>query len=514
MTGYGNGLGYKFRNIGAVKAGADSVFPITNKKVGLVFVTGNSHSIGRISALPGDAFASKVWEYTQSAAVAKPQSAILDVGDTSGNYSTTHYSPFVTFLADLVAARTDLDHIVVIAQGQGSTGFVDGTWSVANIAAPNRLANGVSRYNAAHAALLAHGNTLEAVCAVHLSSKPDSDISAADSPTMIARVHAYAQAQDDYIDYVRANLSGFSATTPVIVSMAMTLEQVTAEGTNHHIFAAAGNGSPWRKAYTWFMDPINDWGYGVAGLPVVPFDGTHANHDGEITKGHLLYQGYTRALTNTAPSAPFSALNSWSACESLYDFRAGEGRDKKGSYDLVGAGSAPPLVRYDSKFGTRVFDRPSGTGRVWKRQQHLPASYTWFMRLSLDALARTHGLFNNTDTVSGSEALYRAYINSSNQMVVGHGASAQITQALALTANTVFDLAISYDGTTLKLYKDGALITSAAAGAVDNQRGLYVGSQTNAFTNVILGDIQSLAVYNTALTDAQILALHQATYTR
>lgn len=486
----------------------------TGRKVGIVFVTGNSHSIGRIPSVAGDAFPSNVYEFKQEGNIRKTGVPILDVGDTSGNYSTAHYSPFVTFASDLAAARSDLSFILFVANGQGSTGFVDGTWSVANIAAPNRLAGAVSRYNTAYDYLIAHGANVEVIAGFHLSSKPDADVTVNDAATVVAKANAYATAQDSYIDYIRANLHGFTATTPVVVSMAMTLTQITADGVDNHIFAAAGNGSPFRKAYTWFMDPINDWGYGVTGLPVVPFDGTHANHDGEVIKGHLLYQGYLKAITNSVPDAPFSGLSTWSSAESLYDFRAGDGNDKKGTYHLAGAGALSPLVRYDSRFGTRVYDRPNGSGRMWKRNRYLPANYTWFARVSFDTIAAVQGLFMNTDTVAGSEAQYRAYLNASGQFVLGHGPTAQITADLGVTANTICSIAVSYDGTTLSLYRNGTLVTTAAAPAVDNQRGLFIGAQNSAAAGPLLGDMQALAVFNRALTAPEILALHNATYTR
>lgn len=133
------------------------------------------------------------------------------------------------------------------------------------------------------------------------------------------------------------------------------------------------------------------------------------------------------------------------------------------------------------------------------------------MRLAEDSVTTTMGLLMNTD--AGTVEQVRNFINSTGQWVIGHGASAQITQALGLSNNEKVSLAIRFDGTTLTAFKNGVQIASAAAPAVDQTRGLFLGAQTAAAANPLIGDIQFAAIYSAALTNQQILELHNATYT-
>lgn len=228
----------------------------------LVSVTGNSHSIGRDTAQGGDVFAANVRQWTQEGTLAFPAAAILDVGDTSGNTVSTMFSVQLTFLNALSAARSYAALVVVVANGQSSTGFVDGTWKAGSA----RLATAKDRFNAAYKYLIDNGYNVEVAAAVHLSSQPDFDIS--DTNTVLEKAAVYAENIDGYVDYIRQNFSGVSSATPIIISAAMTLTQITALGTNEHAFSSAGNGVYRRKAFTWFVDPINDWGDGeTANLP-------------------------------------------------------------------------------------------------------------------------------------------------------------------------------------------------------------------------------------------------------
>lgn len=475
--------------------------------VGLILKTGNSHSIGRVSA-SGDTFNAKIKQWTQAGAIAAPAAAIFDDGDTSGNWEAGDLSPLLSMLNALVTDFPDLSEIVVVPNGQGSTGFSDGTWTPGG----TRLPGAVSRWNAAKAAIEARGDTVVPICAVHLSANPDVAAVNAASDNIGAQL-TYANNQDAYTDHLRANLSGVDSTFPVIIGCAMTNSELGGAGTNAPDGVSAGNGSAFRRAYTWHMDPINDWGDGeTANLPVANFDGTHADRPGTLTEGRLLYAGYQRAITNPAPHAPFSGFATWSSCVSLYDFRSGCGRDHVGGYNLTQPTTNPPLLRWASAFGTFVFDRPSGTGRTFERPRYLPAQYTIVTRVSFDSLASAQGLLMNALGVSAVQQ--RFFINSSGNIVAGNAGGSQVSVAHGLSINTIYTLAATYDGTNIRVYRNGTLLATAAAPAPDQTQNLYLGAQGSASTGPLLGDMQWLAVYNRALDATELGELHSAEYNR
>jgi hypothetical protein len=285
-------------------------------------------------------------------------------------------------------------------------------------------------------------------------------------------------------------------------------------GTNTQAGVSAGQGVPFVRPYTWFMDPINDWNDGeTANLPVADFDGLHANRVGEATKGRLTYAALARANNNTQASAPFSSLSSWANMESLYDFRSGTGKDIVGAYNLTqGSGSQPGLIRWASAFGTRVFDRPSGANRVFFRNRYLPAQYTISTRVQFDSLSAAQGLFMNT---AGSGSVQQRFFINATNFVAGNAGRTDITTAHGMSINTTYNLAVTYDGTNIRAYKDGVLLGSAVASVTPDQtRGLYIGCQNDVFAGPFLGDMQWAAIYNTALSSAQLADLTSATYNR
>lgn len=479
-------------------------------QVGLVLVTGNSHAVGRDSA-SGDVFAAKVSQWTQAGAIAAPAAGMLDFGDTASGFSPSDITPMLSLLNALAAARADLPEIVVVPNGQGSTGFSDATWTSGG----SRLPGAVARWNAAKAAIEARGDTVVPLCAIHLSSNPDVAGVVAASGNELVTAHVYSDNQDAYVDYLRANLSGVDpASFPVIVGCAMTASEISGAGTNAPVGIAVGNGIAFRRRNTWFMDPVNDRGDGeAANLPIAPFDGIHANRLGELTKGRLLYAGLARAAANAAPNAPFSGFASWADIASLYDFRSGGGKDQgPGGYHLTQPHSNPPLIRFASAFGTFVYDRPTGTGRTFERPRYLPAQYTIVTRVSFDSLSSAQGILMNALGVSAVQQ--RFFISSSGNIVAGNAGGSQVSVAHGLSINTIYTLAATYDGTSIRVYRNGTLLATAAAPAPDQTQNLYLGAQGSASTGPLLGDMQWLAVYSRALNAGEISELTTAEYHR
>lgn len=478
-------------------------------QVGLVLVTGNSHSVGRVSAT-GQTFNAKIKQWTQAGAIAAPAAAILDAGDTSGNFESGDLSPMLSFLNALAAARPELAEIVVVPNGQGSTGFSDAYWASGS----TRLVASKNRWNAAKAAIEALGKTVVPICAVHLSANPDVSTVAATAASVTANALTYAANQDGYVDYLRANLGGATSAFPVVIGCAMTASELSGAGTDAPAGTSAGQGIAFRRAYTWHMDPINNWGDGeTANLPVLNFDGTHADVAGEGTKGRLVYAGYNRAKLNLSPSDPFSALSSWSSIVSLYDFRSGCARDfGGGGYNLSQPGSNAGLIRWASAFGTFVYDRPSGTNRTFLRPRYLPAQYTIVTRVSFDTVSVAQGLLMNVLGVTAVQQ--RFFVSGSGNLVAGNAGGSQASVAHGMSINTIYTLAVTYDGTSLRLYRNGTLLVTAAAPAPDQTQDLYLGAQGGSAVGPLQGDMQWLAIYNRALTATELTELNAAVYNR
>ncbi len=478
-------------------------------QVGLVLVTGNSHSVGRVSAT-GQTFNAKVKQWTQAGAIAAPAAAILDAGDTSGNFESGDLSPMLSFLNALAAARPELSEIIVVPNGQGSTGFSDGYWTSGS----TRLIGAKDRWNAAKAAIEAQGKTFVPLCAIHLSANPDVSTVAATAASVTANALTYAANQDSYVDYLRANLNGVTPSFPVVIGCAMTSSELSGAGINAPAGVAAGQGIAFRRAYTWHMDPINNWGDGeTANLPVANFDGTHADVNGEGTKGRLLYAGYNRAKLNLSPSDPFSALSSWASDASLYDFRSGCARDfGPGGYNLTQPGSNAGLIRWSNAFGTFVYDRPSGTNRTFLRPRYLPSQFTIATRVLFDTLSAAQGLLMNSLGVTAVQQ--RFFISSGGNLVAGNAGGSQASVAHGMSINTIYTLAATYDGTNLRLYRNGTLLVTAAAPAPDQTQDLYLGAQGGSAVGPLQGDMQWLAIYNRALTATELTELNAAVYNR
>ena len=506
--------------IGGVLASAALTIPVsalgtavvTALTVAIIFLMGNSHMGGRPVA-SGDAIAdARVFEVNQSGNIVPVTGARFSDGDTtSGGLIATNCSPGISFINAFAAANPSYDRIVVVTDMQGSQGLVNGYFSADPADFPNRLVANKDRFNAAVALLQSQGYIVTACGGVFANGEPDSDVSV---PSLVtAKANAYADDHELLVAYIRANYTG-SANVPIVVSQAKTDTETTADGLDCHAFGAAAAGIGFRVPRTWFADPIIDTGFGeTANLPIQTLaDNRHHDLNGVRTFGRLFHAALVKAATNTNPHAPYDSLPKAGNVQSRYDFRRGTSRDAVGPYHLSQLGAEPPRIRHNTNFSTRVFNRPSGTNRVYSRAQPLPPQYTIAMRLSVDSINTTMGLLMNTD--SGTGVAQRFFLSSGGNVVAGNAGVSTLSVAHGLSIGVPALLSLTYDGTTLSAYRNGTLLQSAASAGPDQTRGLYLGCQTAAFANPFLGDMQSCLIFNTALTAAELLAYANATYTR
>lgn len=426
------------------------------RRVGLVLLTGNSHSIGWAQRQTADRFSSRVLQLDRNGQPGGISAGILNAGDKNPAFGNESVGPSLSFLNGLAEQRPYLDAIVAVARGQGSTGFVRGKWDPAEANRGNLLQSALRRWNSAYVALLGLGCEIEPIAAAHLSSRPDVDTS--DPVSLTERARQYGLHVDAYVDFLRANLKAVPRDFPVIISAAMTQMQVKVLGESALTFLSAAHGVAWRKERTWFMDPINDWGDGeAANLPVRSFDGTHADRDGVLTEGRLLLAGLEKARGNRDPRMPFSSLPESPRLLSLYDFRAGGLIDLAGRVDLDQAGAAPDVVAFSPLFGTPVFRRDGPGGSGYLRRGPLPSRFSLVFRLGFKDTKRAHTLM----TTGGPLGRPLLVADAGALIVPGNGG--EIAASLTVTDNQPVTIALTCDGKDMSMIVDGVVQGRVAA---------------------------------------------------
>ncbi|PCJ99974.1 MAG: hypothetical protein COA45_03945 [Zetaproteobacteria bacterium] len=456
---------------------------------------GNSHNIGRPAA-SGETFDAKVYEWTQLDALSHPPLAMLD----HQNDTTTDISPDLSFSADYIAANPTIDRLVFVPHAQGSTGFSGNSWSADTV--PNDLSVAVTRFNAAHAQLIADGYTVTVGGAFFHANRPDFD----DNSHLQYQIDI-----DDMVVYLRANLTG-GVNIPVIIGGGMTKTQLDARALSKDLnFQATADGTQHRVAYTGTYDWINSPRYGntYVGLPVLADDGVHANRLGVIEQGHLRYDALLRAQLNTSPSEPFQSLTSWSNWKAFYDFRTGTGLDMTGNgfhatqQDAVATADMP----YDVTVQSMAYIRAAGgTDKYWAAGTMLGASYTKAAFVKFDSLS-TQGVMqdHNDGTrmhLSSGSGVFRSYHNSSSQRVAFPNTD--------IVLGKYHLIVLTYDApsTTMKLYLDGSLKETNATVANHTRTTVEaIGAQTHV-NNGVLGGGMVFAAFSDvvmSLTDVQAL---------
>jgi len=482
----------------------------------LVAQFGNSRSIGRDSA-SGDAWAANVREWTQAGALAVPANTVLDVADTSGNTQATDLSPALPFAADVnTLAPSDYDLIVFVGEGEGSTGWSDSTWDSDGV--PNRLSTLKDRWNAAHAHLTGLGYTIEPLFSFYIAN-PDTTSS------------TFAEIRNDGVEfaaYIRANCTG-ATSAPVIFGGGQADAEYTSTTSpnvnNNAVFATLGQMLNYGESFS-----IREDRYGLGGTwPLTNFDGTHLSRANTIVQGRLMYEAWQRAKLRTSWN-PYSGLSFFANLDAGYDFDIGAGYDLTGNNNsLTLQGTNDPLVRYDSGLGRYVFDRPSGTGRVWKFPTSVvpPAagSYTRVVLVKFDSLATTQALLEDQDTATtaANRTLFRHALSTTN-IVAGHGTASSVNFPNSLlTVGQWAMLAVTYDAptTTMQLTLNAAVPGSGAptSSAVSANSAPYYGilggaSLAGATANAFTGDIALAMVFDKALSSSELAELKTVINTR
>lgn len=116
---------------------------------------------------------------------------------------------------------------------------------------------------------------------------------------------------------------------------------------------------------------------------------------------------------------------------------------------------------------------------------------------------------SSAQTIIGKNGSYALGITSAGKPVftkwTSTAVTATATTTTTVTANTWAHLAATYDGANVKIYINGALnTTTAVTGAIDaTSAAVLLGAKTTS-TELFSGCIDSVKVYNTALTAADI----------
>lgn len=466
-----------------------------NTTVHLIVSIGNSHMIGRVVA-QGETFNAKVWQYGVAQTLVQPEFAMLDhIGDGSNDLS-----PMLTFSDDYITANPSVGYVVFVPRAEGSSGFSDNEWAADQT--PNNLSDVVTQHNNAKTALEAIGLTVITKSVHYHASRPDFDDNTPDQ---------LAVDIDAMIDYLRTNLDGVDTTLPVIIGGGMTAGQLAGRATNDINFQSVYNGVNHRTPYTWNIDMINPQDGLTTGLPVLTFDGVHADHTGELTKGHLHYNALLNAVTNDKPNDPFQSLSSWADWKTFHDFRSGTGLDFSGNGNHAVQIDAvnPALMRHDTLINDIAYIRPDGTNRYWQTGAVLGQSYTKAVFIKFDDLS-TQGVMQ--DIVGGTRMFlssgtnaFRAYHNSS--AVNANFANSNIT------IDQYHLIVVTYDAstTTMKSYLDGVLMnTNTSVANHSRTTPEAIGAQNLTGTGVFNGGMVFAAYSDEVMELADIQALNTA----
>lgn len=183
---------------------------------------------------------------------------------------------------------------------------------------------------------------------------------------------------------------------------------------------------------------------------------------------------------------------------------AGIGRGAVPTHVTLGASSASAL-------GTAVsFDGSTS---------HADVPYVSWMDLttafSIEAWVKTTatGIHNIADRDGGSSRVYQFRMNGGSlEFVKISGGIVTASQACSLNDGAWHHVVATYDGSNIRLYKDGSLInTTAAAGTLTGSDGLTIGVNQSAGYNAYWnGQLDEIAYYKTVLSGSRIAAHYAA----
>ncbi len=131
--------------------------------------------------------------------------------------------------------------------------------------------------------------------------------------------------------------------------------------------------------------------------------------------------------------------------------------------------------------------------------------------IKLSSLSKTHTILSGRDS---NTDLIRFWVASSDNKVrfrLGDGSNTTVTNPTALEADRWYHIVATYDGTNLKIYVDSVLGHSLAASKnVDVTANLKIGEDDS--NNNMHGKIDELAIYDRALTAAEVTEIYRIKY--
>ena len=131
--------------------------------------------------------------------------------------------------------------------------------------------------------------------------------------------------------------------------------------------------------------------------------------------------------------------------------------------------------------------------------------------IKLSSLSNTHTILSGRDS---STDLIRFWVASSDNKVrfrLGDGSNSTVTNPTALEADRWYHVVATYDGTNIKIYVDSVLGHSLAASKnVDVTANLKIGEDDD--DNNMHGKIDELAIYDRALTAAEVTEIYRIKY--
>jgi hypothetical protein len=150
----------------------------------------------------------------------------------------------------------------------------------------------------------------------------------------------------------------------------------------------------------------------------------------------------------------------------------------------------------------------------------LSASFDLSTAMSLSFLFRPSAVGGADLDLVRKNWLYGAYLGTAGKVhatltEAGSGIY-DFAGATTIVAGTTYHVGVSYDGTTLRLYVNGALdgsVVAAGTISVDNAKSITIGTTGIAGFDGIAGQVDEVALYNHVLTAGRFAAHHTASIT-
>ena len=134
------------------------------------------------------------------------------------------------------------------------------------------------------------------------------------------------------------------------------------------------------------------------------------------------------------------------------------------------------------------------TGNVW-------STSSWF---NVDVISGADKAVTGRGGGVGSAAVYAVWVENANLRVRLRGGT--ITNiSTSIAANTWYNVAVTWDGSTARGYLNGQFVTTLAVGTASNQTNTFtIGATNSGSLSEMDGKISQTLVYNKALTAAEV----------